>query len=61
MDTQTRLTASVEQAKDLIGQLEAAIKKATDTGEAAYARIILEQMQFDGPWRLTIGVMPPEE
>lgn len=61
METETRLVGSVEQAKDLIVQLQAAIKKQKETGEAAYARIVLEQMKDTGPWRLVIGVMPEEE
>lgn len=60
MDTETRLICSAAQARDLMQQLEAAITKSRQNQEAAYARVVLEQMKDNGPWRLVIGVMPEE-
>lgn len=60
MDTETQLLATPEQVDGLIAELQAAKKKAEKTGEAAYARSVLEQMTHRGPWRLTIGVFPPD-
>lgn len=60
MDTVSKFVATQEQCDELIKALKDAKKKANDTGEMAYARVILEQMMHNGPWQLTIGVCTPE-
>lgn len=59
MDTETRLIASVEQAKELIQKLQTAIREG-ERGNIGWARITLEQVKHDGPWGLIIGVREPE-
>ena len=58
MDSETRLAATNEQAKELIERLRQAVNKSNETGELAYADITIEQMKSTGPWRLVIGVLP---
>ena len=54
--TETKLLASCKQAEKLIKALRDALRKTSETGETAYARVVLEQFSEPGPWQLVIGV-----
>lgn len=56
MDTETKLFATTEQARELIRNLKKAIKDAEQYGTMHYARTTLEQFENNGPWRLIIAV-----
>lgn len=59
-DSETRLLATVDQCDELIAALRQAKKDAKRDGEAHYARMVLEQASARGPWRLIVGVLPPD-
>lgn len=54
--TETKLLATRKQAEKLIEALRDALRKTSESGETAYARVVLEQFSDPGPWRLVIGV-----
>jgi hypothetical protein len=60
VDTETKLMATPEQCDELIKALQTAKRQAKENGEASYARVTLEQMSHTGPWRLIVGVFPPD-
>ena len=56
MNAETKLIATVEQAKEMQKQLQQCIK-AAEQGSTSYVSITLEKMQTDGSCRLLIGVV----
>ncbi len=60
MPTETKLLATISQATELIRELQQAIEDAQYKSEPCYARVVLEQIDCDGPWRLVIGVCREE-
>lgn len=55
MDTETKLLATIAQAKELRSKLDAAIHQA-EAGSLNWISVVMEQVKHDGPWRLVIGI-----
>lgn len=60
MKTETLYLATIEQAMKLISSLQAAVSRAMNE-ECGHARIVLEQVDDDGPWRIKITVIGDEQ
>lgn len=60
MDTETKLLATIQQARQLAGELNEAVARAQDGNETVFVSTLLEQLRYNGPWRLTIGIAPPD-
>ena len=60
MTTETKLVAFRSQAEHLVKGLQDEMRRADETGETAYVRVVLEQLADPGPWHLVIGVHPEE-
>lgn len=60
MSTETKLLATVEQARAMANELISACQRAKNGEGAQYVRVTLELMAYDGPWRLVIGVIQPD-
>lgn len=61
MTTETSLCATIDQARELIEALKRAISESVDLQRTSQARVVLEQVNDQGPWRLIIHVLAPEE
>jgi len=61
MDSETKLSASVDQVDELIKSLQATKAKVMEHGTTEYSRVTLEQFAANGPWRLVIAVFNPED
>lgn len=56
-NTKTSLVASPKQARDLAKKLVAAANKAEKEDECQHIDAVLRQVQYEGPWELTIHVV----
>jgi len=61
MDTQTHLVLRRSQVGDLATELTNAVVRLDETGECQHVRVVLEQADAEGPWRLILTVVGENE